>query len=140
MKCPKCGFMNGTGIKFCGNCGAELKATARADYVEALAVLHIATSFYVLVTLGTSYFVQNTLFFLISYAIVGVGGLYVGYEFHLGSGGKWLMLASAITIVLGAVATGLVYLIGLSIAGVFGPSWILFLFCGWLLWISRKRI
>jgi DNA-directed RNA polymerase subunit RPC12/RpoP len=138
MRCPKCGFTNGPGIKFCGNCGAELRATMTTDYVEALAVLHIASSLYVLVTLGSNYLVQRNLFLLIPYAVVGTAGLYVGYQFHRGNGGRWLKVASAITSMIGLVVTSFLYVFGLLYGGLFGPSWVLFLVCLWLLWVSRR--
>jgi hypothetical protein len=138
MRCPKCGFMNGPGIKFCGNCGAELRAVMTRDYVEALAVLHIASSLYVLVTLGSNNLVRLYLFLLIPYAVVGTAGLYVGYQFHRGNGGRWLKVASAITSVVGFVVTSFLYVFGLLSGGLFGPSWVLFLVCGWLLWVSRR--
>lgn len=141
MRCPKCGFMNGGGIKFCGNCGGELRTAIRTDYVEALAVLHITSSLYVLVTLGSNYSVLGSLLLLIPYAVVGVAGLYVGYEIHRGSGGTWVKVASAITIAIGLAATSFLYVVGLVYGGgLIGPAWVLFLVCGWLLWVSRKGI
>ncbi len=133
--------MNDAGIKFCGNCGVELRATRLTDYVEALAILHIASSLYVLLTLGSSYLVQHVLLLLIPYVVVGVAGLYIGYEMHLGNGGTWLKVASAITIGLGLAMTSVLYVFGLVYAaGLVGPSWVLFLVCAWLLWVSRKSI
>jgi hypothetical protein len=130
--------MNGVGIKFCGNCGVELRATILTDYVEALAFLHIASSLYVLLTLGSNYLVQHIFFLLILYAVVGVAGLYIGYEIHRGAGGIWLKVASAITIGLGLATTSFLYVLGLYLGGLVGPSWVLFLVCAWLLWVSRK--
>jgi hypothetical protein len=132
--------MNGVGIKFCGNCGVELRATMLTDYVQALAILHIASSLYVLLTLGSNYLVQRNFFLLIPYAVVGVAGLYVGYEMHRGNGGRWLKVASAITIGLGLAVTSFLYVFGLFYAGLIGPAWVLFLVCAWLLWVSRKSI
>ncbi len=36
MKCPECGFINGLGIKYCGECGARLKQAAVPEGTGAL--------------------------------------------------------------------------------------------------------
>jgi hypothetical protein len=127
-------------MKFCGNCGVELRATKGGDYVEALAVLHITSSLFMLLTLGSNYLVYNVSLFLILYAVVGVAGLYVGYEMHRGGSGRWLKVASATAIGLGLITTSFLYLVGLSLGGLIGPAWVLFVMCALLLWISRKNL
>jgi glucan phosphoethanolaminetransferase (alkaline phosphatase superfamily) len=134
--------MNGPGIKFCGNCGVKLRTARPPDYVEALAALQITASVYVLLTIAFNYLVQAYSLLLTSYSVVGVAGLYVGYRFHRGDRDRWLKMASAITIALGAAATSFLFVYGIlyggRLGGLFGPSWVLFVACAVMLWLSRK--
>ncbi len=138
LRCPKCGFENASGIKFCGNCGAELKVDVRSGYVEALAWLQIATSLYFLVSLAFNTIVQHFSFFLLSYSVVGLAGIYIGVQLHRGEGGTWLKVASGIAIAIGTAASTYLFALGLTVGGVVGPAWVLFLVCAGLLWVSRK--
>ncbi len=130
--------MNGPGIKFCGNCGAELRARPRADYVQALAAMHITTSVYMLLTLAINPLAHSIYFLLGLYAVVGVAGLYVGYSIHTGTSGKWIKIASAATVGLGLLATSILFWLGLMFLGLISPSWVLYLANGALLWLARK--
>ena len=127
-------------MKFCGNCGVELKASKGSDYVEALAILQITSAIFMLLTIGSNYLVYSVSFFLLLYAVVGVASLYVGYEMHRGSSGRWLKLASATAIVIGLCTTSFIFYVGLSLGGLIGPAWVLFAMCAVLLWVSRKNL
>jgi hypothetical protein len=140
LKCPKCGFENPSGIRFCGNCGQELKPAVRSKYVEALVFLQVATSLYFLISIAFNKIVQSFPFFLISYAAVGLAGIYIGAQLHRGGGGSWLKLASAISIALGLGVSSYLFILGLMVGGVVGPAWVLFIVCAWLLWVSRKSL
>ncbi|HVP23011.1 MAG TPA: zinc ribbon domain-containing protein [Conexivisphaerales archaeon] len=141
IRCPKCGFMNGPGIKFCGNCGADLKVSLRTNYVEALAASHLTASVYVLLTLAFNYRAFSSIPLLLSlYALAGIAGLYIGLQFHRGLGGLWLKVASAITIAIGLAGTLLLFFLSISLNWLTSPSWVLFVACGVLLFLSRKSL
>ena len=139
-RCQKCGFINGPGIKFCGNCGAKLGLRPRPDYVQALASMHIATSAYVILTLAFNYLAHSIGLLVITYSVAGVAGLYIGYSLHMGHSGKWLKFASAITIALGLLGTSVLFWLGLTLQGLIGPAWVLYLATAYLLWLCRKSV
>ena len=139
VKCPKCGFENAAGVRFCGSCGRKLQVVSNSEYVEALAMLHIASSLYFLVSIAFNTIVEHFLIFLIPFSVVGLAGVYIGIQLHRGVLTAWLRAASAIVCGLGFASSSYLFVLGLTVGGVVGPSWVLFLICGVLLWLSSKN-
>ena len=140
VRCPRCGFMNGQGIKFCGNCGAEILPKPRGKYAEALAVLLVTSSLYMLLTLVFNYWVHGLIPLLALYSVSGIAGLYVGYALHRGEGGRWLKFATALTIGLGLAGTLVLFLLGLGVDIPIDAGWVLYVVSAVLLWTSRKSL
>jgi hypothetical protein len=137
VKCRKCGFENPSNVKFCGNCGARLAASALAPKFEGLALLHVVGSAYLLISLASNSLVQASMTFTIPYLASGLLGLYVAYELYRGRASKYLKMASASAIVVGLVSTFILFLIGLGVRGVIGPAWAIFAISLWVLWKQR---
>jgi len=140
IKCGKCGFDNPANLKFCGNCGARLGVTEITPKFEALALLHVTGSTYLLISLVFNTLVQASMVFIIPYIASGLLGLYAGYEFYTGKVSKWLKIISAAVIATGLASTSTLFLIGLGVRGVIGPAWTIFLINAWTLWKERAGL
>lgn len=140
VRCRKCGFENPGGLKFCGNCGSRLTPAAEGPRLEGLALLHVAGSLYLIVSVISNALVRASAIFTISYIASALLGLYAGYGLYAGKVGKWLKAASALAIAIGLVFTLLLFLIGLEIRGVIGPAWVIFLMGAWALWRGMARL
>jgi len=139
IKCVKCDFENPANMKFCGNCGTRLTVTAATPELEGLALLHIAGSAYLLISLFFNTLVRDTVL-MIPYLASGLLGLYAGYEFHKRKTGKWLKIISTLAIIMGVVSTSYLFWMGLELRGVIGPAWVIFLTNAWTLWKNRGRL
>jgi hypothetical protein len=140
VRCGKCGFENPPDLKFCGNCGASLSVVLETPRFEGLALLHIAGSLYLLLSLAFNALVQASPAFIILYASSALLGLYAGYRFYTGRASKYLKIVSPLAIALGLTSTSILFLLGLAIRGVIGPAWIIFLVNAWALWRDRKML
>jgi hypothetical protein len=140
VRCGKCGFENPPDLKFCGNCGARLSVVLEAPSFEGLALLHIAGSLYLLLSLAFNALVQASPAFIILYASSALLGLYAGYRFYTGRASKYLKIVSPLAIALGLTSTSILFLLGLAIRGVVGPAWIIFLVNAWALWRNRRKL
>jgi hypothetical protein len=138
--CGKCGFENPPDLKFCGNCGARLSVVLETPRFEGLALLHIAGSLYLLLSLAFNALVQASPAFIILHASSALLGLYAGYRFYTGRASKYLKIVSPLAIALGLTSTSILFLLGLAIRGVIGPAWIIFLVNAWALWRDRKML
>lgn len=140
VRCGKCGFENPPDLKFCGNCGARLSVVLETPRFEGLALLHIAGSLYLLLSLAFNALVQAIPAFIILHASSALLGLYAGYRFYTGRASKYLKIVSPLAIALGLTSTSILFLLGLAIRGVIGPAWIIFLVNAWALWRDRKML
>ena len=140
VRCGKCGFENPPGLKFCGNCGARLSEVLETPRFEGLALLHIAGSLYLLLSLAFNPLVRAYPAFIILYPSSALLGLYAGYRFYTGRASKYLKIVSPLAIALGLTSTSILFLLGLAIRGVIGPAWIIFLVNAWALWRDRKML
>ena len=102
-----------------------------------MAAIHITASLYLLLSVAFNVIVQATYLLFVPYLVSGATGLYLGYEYHRGKKGRWLKVASALTVAIGLAATSVLFILGLALRGVIGPAWILFLVNAWWLWSSR---
>jgi len=138
VKCAKCGFENFANASFCSGCGARLKPLpAKAGGFEALTLLLLVGSAYLIVSLAFNVIYQVTLFAILSIVSV-VFGVYATYELYHGRFAGRVLASSALAVVFGFAVTFLVFLMGLDVKGVFGPGWVIFLAAGWKLWKDRK--
>ena len=126
VKCPRCGFENPAGMKFCGNCGAKLKTAVIQPEFKALELLHVTGSIYLLVSLIFNSLVQASQMLTILYAASALLGLYAAYKLHRGDSDGSLKLASILASIIGLSATSFTFLIGLNVKGVIGPAWVIF--------------
>jgi hypothetical protein len=140
VRCGKCGFENPPDLKFCGNCGARLSVVLETPRFEGLALLHIAGSLYLLLSLAFNALVQAIPAFIILHASSALLGLYAGYRFYTGRASKYLKIVSPLAIALGLTSTSILFLLGLAIRGVIGPAWIIFLVNAWALWRDRRKL
>jgi hypothetical protein len=140
VSCEKCGFENPPGLKFCGNCGARLSSSLEIARFEGLALLHIAGSLYLLLSLASNALVQASPAFITLHASSALLGLYAGYRLYTGRAGKYLKIVSPLAIALGLASTLTLFLLGLTIRGVVGPAWIIFLVNAWALWRDRRKL
>jgi hypothetical protein len=131
VKCGKCGSQNPTNLKFCGNCGSRIKqawlgSEFLATRFEALALLHVTGSIYLLISLIVNALVQATYLFYVPYAIAALLGLYAGYGFYEGKLNRNVRVASITSNLVGLVSTFLLFVVGLEVRGVVGPAWVIF--------------
>jgi hypothetical protein len=140
VRCGKCGFENPPDLKFCGNCGASFSVVLETPRFEGLALLHIAGSLYLLLSLAFNALVQASPAFIILHASSALLGLYAGYRFYTGRASKYLKIVSPLAIALGLTSTSILFLLGLAIRGVIGPAWIIFLVNAWALWRDRRKL
>ena len=142
--CGKCGHENPPGAKYCLNCGKKLGGAVEPGVrsFEGLSLLHLTGSAYVLISVLFNELVRQTVFF-VPYLATGLLGLAAAYEFH-----NWpnverkrlITAVSLLTIALGFGATFVLFLLGLTVHGVIGPAWVIFLINGWKLWTDRHRL
>lgn len=140
-KCPKCGFENLPMASFCSGCGARLKplpAEVKGRF-EALSLLLLVGSVYLFVSLAVNAVMQVLLFAVPSF-VSAVLGVYAGYRLYKGYGGGVTIASSAVAIGLGFADTLVFFWLGLSVKGVFGPAWVIFLVAAWRLWKDRRVI
>lgn len=146
VKCPKCGFENLSSATFCSGCGARLKPLPAEvkERFEALSLLLLVGSVYLFVSLAVNAVMQLLLFavpFLLACLLTsGVLGVYAGYRLYRGGRGGGVVASSAIAVSLGFAATLFIFLLGLSVEGVFSPAWVIFLVAAWRLWKDRHMI
>jgi hypothetical protein len=74
------------------------------------------------------------------YSVSGVAGSYVGYALHRGEGGRWLKLATALTIGRGLAGTLVHFLLGLGVDIPINAWWVLHVVSAALSWTSRKSL
>jgi len=140
VKCAKCGFENFANASFCSGCGARLKplpAELKRGRFEALTLLLLVGSAYLIVSLAVNVIYQVTIFAILSIVSV-VFGVYATYELYHGRFARRVLASSALAVVFGFAVTFLVFLMGLDVKGVFGPGWIIFVAAGWKLWKDWK--
>jgi hypothetical protein len=143
--CGKCGSENPPGAKYCLNCGKKLVGPVEPGFrsFEGLSLLHLAGSAYVLISVLFNELIFGHPLFLVPYLVAGLLGLAAAYEFHnwLNVERKRLIIAiSMLTISLGFGATFVLFLVGLTVHGVIGPTWVIFLLNGWKLWADRHKL
>ena len=141
IKCAKCGFENLANASFCSGCGARLKpfpAELRGRF-EALSLLLLVGSAYLVVSLAVNVIFQVTVFAILSIVSV-VFGVYACYGLYRGRFGRGVFASSIVAVTFGFAVTFLVFWIGLDVKGVFGPGWVIFLVAGWKLWKDRHVI
>ncbi len=131
IKCGKCGFRNPRNLKFCGNCGTRIRsAWLGSDFLatrfEALALLHLTGSIYLLISLMVNALVQATYLFYFPYISSALLGLYAGNGFLKGQISGRLKAASLTAALVGLVSTFLLFIVGLEVRGVVGPAWAIF--------------
>jgi len=126
VKCPRCGFENPASMKFCGNCGSNLKPTVSQPELKALELLHATGSIYLLVSVVFNSLVQASQMLTALYVASALLGLYVAYKLHRGNSDRNLKLASILASIIGLSVTSFTFLIGLNVKGVIGPAWVIF--------------
>ena len=139
VECAKCGFENLANASFCSGCGAGLKplpAEAKGRF-EALSLLLLVGSAYLIVSLAVDMVYQVMVFAIVSMVSV-VFGVYAGYELYRGRFGRWVLASSAVAVASGFAVTFLVFWMGLDVKGVFGPGWVIFAVAAWKLWRDKK--
>lgn len=142
LKCSKCGFENQPDLKFCGNCGAELRKAPEGakNKSEVLGLMYFTGAIYLLLSLGLNQLVRSTILFSVPYLVAGLVGLYVGYRFYTGRRvNRTLSALSILVIVIGLVFTALLFAIGLGAKGVIGPSWVIFAVTAFALWKRNRQ-
>jgi hypothetical protein len=58
----------------------------------------------------------------------------------MGRAGRYLKIVSPLAIALGLASTLTLFLLGLTIRGIVGPAWIIFLINAWALWRDRRKL
>ena len=139
-KCEKCGFLNASGLKFCGNCGSKLAPVMVSRMVQALGLLFISTSLYLVISIIFNGVVQSSPLFLVGYLVSILLGMFVGYGIVRGERGGLFVIGAAASIAVGLGSSFLLFLVGLSAQGVIGPVWIFFVVMAWVLWKARKEL
>ena len=137
--CPKCETKNPENAKFCNSCGARLQIAVKGGF-EGLVALHTVAALYVLLSVAFNRLVQVSPIFLSLYLVAGVLGLVVAYALNAGKIGPWTKFLSLAMVVVGIVGTAFLFIVGLTIAGVVGPSWVIFLATAWKLWQDRRSL
>ena len=137
-KCPKCGNTNPAAAEFCFRCGARLRRGV--GNLDGLVVIYLVGALYVLISLLFNSIVQASYPILVSYAVTGVLGLYMAYVFHGGAVRPWTKYLALVVPVLGIAGTGFLFFIGLSLRGIVGPAWIIFVLMLWKIWGDRQSI
>jgi len=136
VKCPKCGYENPDGAKFCANCGYRLDRP-RADGHEALGLLLVSGGMLLLLTLVFNSILRIVVYAAALYLIAGLLGIYGGYELYRGRVGAAPLAASAASIALGLASTLFTFALGLPLKGIVPPDWIIFLVAAWKLLSER---
>jgi hypothetical protein len=144
VTCGKCGHKNPLGANYCLSCGKKLGEPVESGLrsFEGLSLLHLTGSAYVLISVLFSELIRQTVF-LVPYLATGLLGLAAAYEFHNWPNVERERLVTAVsllTIALGFGATFVLFLLGLTVHGVIGPAWAIFLINGWKLWTDRHRL
>lgn len=137
--CPKCKTKNPEDSKFCNKCGAKLQIAVKGA-LDGLVALHVVAGLYVLLSVAFNNLVRASPLFLSLYLAAGVLGLVVAYALKAGKIRTWTKFLSSAMIVIGLVGTIWLYLIGLTILGVIGPGWIIFVVAAWKLWQDRDSL
>ena len=136
IKCRKCGLDSPSEAKFCPNCGAKIGAPPIliSRPLPSLAFLYFAGGAYLIITAIVNPLVQASLLLLIPYIIIGVLGLFVGWQFYSGKRvRKWTRGLSLAVGVVGATITIAMYVLGFRLERLIGPAWVIFVFNGWAL-------
>jgi len=139
VKCAKCGFENLVNASFCSGCGAGLKplpAEAKGRF-EALSLLLLVGSAYLIVSLAVDMIYQVMVFAILAIVSV-VLGVYAGYGLYRGRFGRGVLASSVVAVAVGFAVTFLVFWMGLDVKGVFGPGWVIFAVSAWKLWRDKK--
>jgi hypothetical protein len=134
--CPRCGFKNLSGAKFCSSCGLSFKPTLKGRFDGSVALL-LAGSFYLLISLLFNAIIQQVWYFAVPAAVSGLLGLYAANQMYKGQMKAATFAIALTSVVIGFAVTLIVFLIGLGIQGVFGPAWIIFALTGY--WLYRSR-
>ena len=109
--------------------------------LAAVAFLHFAGGFYLILTATANRLVQASLFLLIPYIVVGVLSLFVGWQFYSGKLIRgWTKSLSMIVVIVGAAITIAVYVLGFRLEGIIGPAWVIFAVNGWALVRDWRRL
>ena len=143
IKCRKCGLVSPSGAKFCPSCGAKFDAphSLNGKPFSSLAFLHFTSGAYLIITTMASSLVQASLLLLIPYIVVGVLSLFVGWQFYSGKLIKgWTKSLSMVVVVVGAIITIVIYVLGFRLEGLIGPAWVIFAFNGWALIRDWRRL
>ena len=122
-------------MKFCGNCGVKISIETNAPKFEALVLLHLAASLYLVISLIFNTLVQMSSVFIVPYVASSLLGLFAAYSFYRGKTSKSLKAISALAIAIGLAFTFTLFVIGASLIG---PAWIIFVINGWALWKQRR--
>lgn len=138
IKCSKCGSQNPASLKFCGNCGSKLGESFIKRF-DALALLHFTGGFYLLLSVIMNPFAQSTMIFAL-YITSLIFGFYAGYAFYSGKISKYLKLISITSIAVGLIGTMLLYIVGLSLHGVIGPAFVIYVFNMLALWKAWREL
>lgn len=137
--CPKCETKNPENAKFCNSCGARLQVVVKGGF-EGLVALHTVAALYVLLSVTFNRLVQASPIFLSLYVVAGVLGLGGAYALNAGKIKTWTKFLSLAMVVVGIVGTTLLFILGLTIEGVVGPAWVIFLATAWKLWQDRHSL
>lgn len=141
VKCVKCGFENPSGMKFCGNCGAKLVFEELPPESEALTLLHLTGSLYLVMSLVFNSLARASPLFVALYTTSALLGLYAAYSIRKQTKAKHSKIVSVMAIIAGFSGTLLLFIIGLlELRGIVGPAWIIFLISGYMLWKNREKI
>ncbi len=137
-KCPRCGYDNPEGAKYCINCGYKLARDE--ERLEGLGLLLIASGVYLLLAALFEPLLRYFPAVVLAYLITFVLGVVSGYMFYSGRV-SWASLAVGVAaIAIGLVSSGWAFMVGLALKGIFGPGWVLFLIALVKLAADRRRI
>ncbi len=142
VTCTKCGFSNSPELRFCGNCGSRLFRPTAGQMLQALSLLLIATSLYLVVSILVNGILQASIVFLTGYLASALLGIYAGYRILLERSGRGLVITAAASILVGFGFSFTLFLIELGAGGkdFVGPVWIFFAVMGWVLLKARREM
>ena len=141
--CPRCGFKNLSGAKFCSSCGLSFKPTLKGRFDGSVALL-FAGSIYLLFGIAFNQLMQEIPYFWIPAVVSGLLGLYAAYQLNKGQGNKATFAVALTSIIIGLVVTVLLFLVGIipiangnSFLGLTGAPWIIFALAAF--WLYRDK-
>lgn len=137
--CPKCGKENPEDAVFCNSCGAKLLIAGKGGF-EGLISLHVVAVLYTFLSVAFNELVRVAPLFLSLYLATGVLGLIVVYALAAGKAKGWTKFVSVAMIATGLAGSFLLFLIGLTLRGIIGPDWVIFIVTGALLWKDRRSL